>query len=83
MWHRWKEMEMGEPRLLPIANARDASKRLGLKSMIVMQELPDGRWGYTSYGRTRAECQRARKIADGLMVSVEIEVLGADTPRGR
>ena len=53
--------------LLPISKAREASKRLGLKSMIVLQELPDGRWGYTSYGRNRAECQRAQGIADRLL----------------
>ena len=53
--------------LLPIANARAASKRLGLRSMIVLQELPDGRWGYTSYGKTKADCQRARRIADSAL----------------
>jgi len=58
---------MTEPKMLPISKARDASKRLGLKSMIVLQELPDGRWGYTSYGRTKAECTRARNIADELL----------------
>jgi hypothetical protein len=57
---------MPPPELLSIANARQASKRLGLTSMIVLQELPDGRWGYTSYGKDRAHCDRARKIADHL-----------------
>jgi len=69
---------MGEPRLLPIANARDASKRLGLKSMIVLQELPDGRWGYTSYGRTRAECDRARRVAENILARLECAELGID-----
>ena len=64
--------------LLPIASARTASKRLGLRSMIVMQELPDGRWGYTSYGKTKADCQRARAIADELMGAVEYAVAVED-----
>lgn len=58
-------------RLLPISRAREASRRLGLRSMIVMQELPDGRWGYTSYGQTRADCGRAKSIADELMSAIE------------
>ncbi|HMQ38988.1 MAG TPA: hypothetical protein PKA33_01500 [Amaricoccus sp.] len=57
--------------LLPISSARSASKRLGLRSMIVLQELPDGRWGYTSYGKTKADCGRARKIADDLLSEVQ------------
>lgn len=65
-------------RLLPISRAREASKRLGLRSMIVMQELPDGRWGYTSYGRSRADCDRARSIADELMSAVEYAVAAED-----
>ena len=61
---------MKHPELLPIGNARAASKRLGLKAMIVFQELPDGRWGYTSYGQTKAICARTRKIADAVLHSV-------------
>jgi len=53
-------------KLLPIADARAAGERLGMRSVIVLQELPDGRWGYTSWGRNRADCGRARKIADAL-----------------
>jgi len=64
--------------LLPIASAREASKRLGLKSMIVMQELEDGRWGYTSYGKDRAHCKRAQAIADELMSAVEYAVAVED-----
>jgi len=69
---------MGDPRLLPVSKARDASKRLGLRSMIVLQELPDGRWGYTSYGRTRAECDRARKVAERILARIESGVFGID-----
>ena len=67
-----------DAKLLPIANAREASKRLGLTSMIVMQELPDGRWGYTSYGKDRKHCQRAKAIADELMSAVEYAVAVED-----
>ena len=69
---------MGEPRLLPVCKARDASKRLGLVKMIVLQELPDGRWGYTSYGRTRAECDRARKVAENIMARIKSGEVGVD-----
>ena len=58
-------------RLLPIKSAREASERLGLRRMIVMQELEDGRWGYTSYGRTRALCGSARVLADKLLAVIE------------
>jgi hypothetical protein len=46
--------------------------------MIVMQELPDGRWGYTSYGKTKADCTRARAIADELMGAVAYAVAVED-----
>lgn len=62
-------------KLLPISNAREASKRLGLRSMIVMQEFPDGRWGYTSYGKTKSDCGRARRIADCLLSRVDVDAM--------
>jgi hypothetical protein len=73
---------MGEAQsiLLPISKARDASKRLGLRTMIVLQELPDGRWGYTSYGETKALCTRARGIADRALQDVMEEVSGCPWP---
>ncbi len=71
-WHDDRQL------LLPIKSAAEASKRLGLRSMIVLQELPDGRWGYTSYGATRALCRRAKLIADEAMSGVEYAVAAAD-----
>lgn len=65
-------------RLLPVSKAREASKRLGLRSMIVMQELPDGRWGYTSYGRTKTDCDRAKVIGDEMMGAVAYAVAVED-----
>ena len=57
--------------LISINRVRAAARGLGLKSMIVLQELPDGRWGYTSYGQTRELCKRAQAIADECMGAVE------------
>ena len=64
--------------LLPISSARTAGQRLGLRSMIVLQELPDGRWGYTSWGKTKADCGRARVIADECLSAVEYAVAVED-----
>jgi hypothetical protein len=64
--------------LLPVKNAREASKRLGLRSMIVMQELPNGQWGFTSYGKTKADCDRALAIAEELLSAVEYAVAVED-----
>ena len=58
--------------LLPIANARAAGERLGLRSVIVLQEVPDGQWGYTSWGKTKADCGRAKGIADDAMRVAEV-----------
>lgn len=52
--------------LAPIAWARSMGERKGMRSVIVLQELPDGRWGYTSWGRNKADCGRARRIADNV-----------------
>lgn len=65
-------------KLLPISSAREASKRLGLRTMIVLQELPDGTWGYTSYGKTKADCGRARRIADYLFRGLHNAIQRAD-----
>lgn len=62
---------MPEPLLAPIAWARSIGKRRGLRSVIVLQELPDGRWGFTSWGKTRADCQRAQRIAAYAMGEAE------------
>ena len=60
-------------KLLPISSAREAGTRLGLRSMIVLQELPNGQWGYTSWGKTRADCARAQKIANECLAEAEGE----------
>lgn len=64
--------------LLPISNARAAGKRLGLRSIIVLQEMPDGRWGYTSWGKTKADCGRAKRIADEVFDGIDTAVYWAD-----
>ena len=60
-----------EPALMTVATAISAAKRLGLRTMIVVQEMPDGRWGLTSCGRTRADCDRALVIAKWLLSAAE------------
>lgn len=59
-------------RLLPIKAAADVAKRQGLRTVIVLQEFPNGQWGYTSYGDTRASCRRAQKIASDAMSAAEL-----------
>jgi len=46
-----------------VAEARDYARRHGLRQVIVLELSADG-LGYTSYGRTRAECEDARRLAD-------------------
>jgi len=64
--------------LISISRVRSAARGLGLKSMIVLQELPNGRWGYTSYGQTRELCKRAQAIADECLGAVEYAVAVED-----
>lgn len=64
--------------LISISRVRSAARGLGLKSMIVLQELPNGRWGYTSYGQTRELCGRAKSIADECLSAVEYAVAVED-----
>lgn len=66
------------PRLLPVSSARSAGERLGLRSVIVLQELPSGQWGYTSWGKTKSDCGRARVIADECLGAVEYAVAVED-----
>lgn len=65
--------EVGESYCVDLLKRENrASKRLNLRSMIVLQKLPGGRWGYTSYGCTKTDCDRARKIADAVLIAVEV-----------
>lgn len=59
--------------LAPITWARKIGESLRLRSVIVLQEMPDGQWGYTSWGRNRADCTRAQEIADRALDIAEIE----------
>lgn len=54
------------PTPVHISEARALAKRHGLPTLICLYELPDGRIGFTSYGETRALCDRARRIGDRL-----------------
>lgn len=62
---------MTEPLLCPISWARKIGEAKSLRSVIVFQELPDGRWGFTSWGKKMADCRRAAEIGKELMSAVE------------
>lgn len=69
-----------DPKMLPVSSARSAGQRLGLRSVIVLQEMPNGQWGYTSWGRTKADCGRARRIADDALAAAECATMMEETP---
>lgn len=58
-------------KLALIGEARRIGQAGGLTSVIILQELPDGRWGYTSWGKDIAGCKRARLVADEALSAVE------------
>lgn len=47
-----------------VAAARDFGNRFGADRVIIFYTLPDGRVGYSSYGKTRALCDATGKAAD-------------------
>ena len=53
-----------------VAIARDAAAKLGSDRAIIFYTLPDGRYGYASYGKTPALCRQARKEADSIFDAV-------------
>lgn len=54
-----------------VAVARDAAKKLGDASMcIVLWVTPDKKVGMASYGKTRALCDAAKRIADDVWDAV-------------
>lgn len=62
---------MTKPLLCPITWARKIGEAKGLRSVIVFQELPDGSWVCTSWGKKMADCSRAAAIGKELMSAVE------------
>lgn len=64
--------------LAPIAWARKIGEAKGQRSVIILQELQNGQWGYTSWGCDRADCKRARAIADEVLGAVEYAVAVED-----
>jgi len=48
-----------------VAAARDFAKKFGWGRVVIMYETK-GKFGYTSYGTTKALCSSARRIADWL-----------------
>jgi hypothetical protein len=47
-----------------VAAARDFAKKFGANRVVINFTLPDGRYGYASYGATEKLCSEAKKIAD-------------------
>jgi hypothetical protein len=47
-----------------VAAARDFGNRFGADRVVIFYTLPDGRFGWASYGKTRALCAETRKIAE-------------------
>ena len=54
-----------------VALARDAARKLGAERAVIVYVLPDGRFGYASYGETAKLCSSARKLADCLYDAAE------------
>ena len=59
-----------------ITTARELAKSHGLKKLILLCQLPDGRFGYTSYGWSKAECDRAKAAGDKLFPVFEEALMG-------
>ena len=58
-----------------VAAARDAAKALKANRVIVFFTRDDDRFGYASYGSTKAECAEAKKIADAVWETVSQEIM--------
>ena len=54
-----------------VAAARDFGNRFGAERVVIFYALPDGRYGYASYGKTPALCKATRKEADSIFEAVE------------
>ncbi len=54
---------------------RELSKKYKLKKCILAFELPDGRFGFISYGHNKEQCQKTKKIGDKLYDLFESELV--------
>jgi len=50
-----------------VAAARDFGKQFGADRVVIYYTLPDGRYGYASYGKTKELCKQARTEATSIM----------------
>ena len=53
-----------------VAAARDFAKKFNKRQVVIIY-VDDEKFGYSSYGATKAECNKARKLADELYCSTE------------
>lgn len=58
-----------------ITDAKMIAQRFDLPKAIVIFQLPDGRWGYASYGKDKAHCERARRSADLALDAIQGQIL--------
>ena len=56
-----------------VSEAKQLSKKYNLQRCIVFFQLPDGRCGHSSYGKTKALCDHTRDVADGMWEAFEEE----------
>jgi len=47
-----------------VALARECAKKLGANRTIILYTTAQGQLGYASYGKTRALCASAKRLAD-------------------
>lgn len=49
-----------------VATVRDAAGKLGADRAVIVYTRPDGKFGYASFGSTRALCAEAKALAEDL-----------------
>jgi hypothetical protein len=61
-----------------VAIARDVAAKFKADRVVILYTLPDGRFGYASYGQTKELCADARKLGDKLFERAESHFAGDD-----
>ena len=65
-----------------IGDAKALAKASDLARCVILFELPDGRVGYSSYGKDRRTCKSTSEIMDDYFTDIEQRFQG-DTEQGR
>jgi hypothetical protein len=61
-----------------VAVARDFGKKFGADRVIIYYALPDGRYGYASYGATKRLCDEAGRVAEETYESIGMQLAKAE-----